>query len=150
MIERKRTVLKTSDHLFKQFLASEDTFRVYKNDQLLFSSKKAGLLPPLEYLGQELLEKDVVVFDRITGNAAALLMTLIECREVFSDLGSETAVLTLDNSGIEHTFVTTVDFIRDKTGENMCPMEKLSLNKTPQEFLEALKQRISRSSSTSC
>jgi hypothetical protein len=133
---------KTIDSLFNEFLLSKDTFRVYKDDRLLFSSQKGGLMPPLEYLGQAAPEKDVIVFDRIVGNAAALLMTLISCKEVMSDLGSEMAIETLDSAGIKHTFMTTVDYIRDRTGRDMCPMEKLSLNKSPEEFRRALKERM--------
>ena len=130
-------------NLFTDFLNSKDTFRVYKGKRLIFSSQKVGLLPPLEYLEtMSSYENDETVFDRITGNAAALLMTLISCKEVVSDLGSDMAIKTLDSANIGHRFAKTVDYIRDKSGQDMCPMEKLSLKKTPEEFHRALKERL--------
>jgi hypothetical protein len=134
---------------YKEFLASQDTFRVYKDNQLVFASQKDRLMPPVEYLGKFASHADdVVVFDRIIGNAAALLLILTSCREVFSPLGSEMAIRTLNPAGIKYHFDKTVDFIRDKSGMDMCPMEKLSLNKNPEEFYRALKERMQGKSTT--
>ncbi len=137
-------------NLFTNFLFSQDTFRVYQAGILIFASKKERLAPLLEYISEnsQLTTHnskldDVVVFDRVVGNAAALLLTKIFCKEVYSDLGSEMAVKTLDAAGIEYHFNRTVDCIKDDAGENMCPMEQLSLNKTPEEFLQVLKSRVS-------
>ena len=124
--------------LFSEFLGSNDTLRVYKKDKLIFSSGKERLLSLLEYIDKfALLEKDVTVFDRIVGNAAALLLKKVFCYEVYSPLGSELAIQTLNNSGINHHFTEIVSFIQDQNKQGMCPMEKLSLNKSPEEFYQA-------------
>lgn len=96
----------------------------------------------LEYLAHfSPYEVDVVVFDRVVGNAAALLLKKILCREVYSELGSENAIKTLVSSGIDYHFNKTVPYIENDSRQDMCPMEKLSLGKSPEEFYEALKKR---------
>lgn len=128
--------------LFSRFLTSDDTLRVYKGNRLLFASKKDRLLPLLEYIDKfAYREKDVAVFDRIVGNAAALLLTKASCAEIYSQLGSELAVETLSNYDIRCRFSKVVPYIQAAGGKGMCPMEKLSLGKSPDEFYEALKAR---------
>ena len=129
--------------MFDEFLASDDTLRIYKGDRLLFASSKDRLLPLVDYIDKFIpYEKGVTVLDRVVGNAAALLLHKISCNEIYSALGSELAARTLDSFGISYHFMETVPYIKDATGQDMCPMEKLSLNKQPDEFYQVLKERI--------
>ncbi len=124
--------------LFNDFLGSSDTLRVYRGDRLIFASNKERLLPLLEYIDKFFpYEEKVTVFDRIVGNAAALLLKKISCREVYSSLGSELAAKTLSNFSISYHFTEIVPYIQNQSQEDMCPMEKLSLNKSPEEFYQA-------------
>ena len=124
---------------FDEFLKSKDTVRVYKGDKLLFSSQKERLSPLLEYAARFVpYEKDVTVFDRVVGNAAALLLNKIRCSEVFSPLGSDMAIEAMDSFGIKYHFMEIVPCIQDDSRQNMCPMEKMSLGKTSEEFYQAL------------
>ena len=135
-----------NDSIVREFSSSGDTFRVYREDRLVFASDKERLLPLLEYTETcTPYEKDVTVLDRVVGNAAALLLARIRCRETYSDLGSELAVETLDRLGISHRFAETVPHIENNRRDGMCPMEELSLGKTPDEFYRALMERISGS-----
>jgi hypothetical protein len=127
---------------FNEFLSSADTFRVYKGKRVLFTSRKDRLAPAVEYIEKIPHEHGVIVYDRIVGNAAALLLQIIRCHTVFSELGSENAIKTLKAAGITYHFNETVDCIMNDSGQDMCPMEKLSLGKTSSEFLKALKERM--------
>jgi hypothetical protein len=125
--------------LFNEFLASNDTLRIYKDGQLIFSSTEDRLLPLLEYISRfASYQQQVVVFDKIMGNAAALLSIKADCQEVYSPLGSEIAVRTLEQYGINYQINEIVPYIRQADSEEMCPMEKLSLDKSPEEFYEAV------------
>jgi hypothetical protein len=125
--------------LFNEFLTSDDTLRVYEGDQLIFSSSKDRLLPLLEYLDRFAADHQrVVIFDKIIGNAAALLAIKADCQTVFSPLGSQLATNTLEKYGIEYHFSQIVPCIQRADGEDMCPMEKLSLGKDTEEFYEAM------------
>jgi len=131
--------------LFHEFVAGDDTLRVYKGDKLVFSSKKDRLLPLMEYLDRfASAHEGVVVFDKIIGNAAALLVVKSQCREVFSPLGSELAVQTLGKYGIAYHFTRIVPAIQRVDGEDMCPMEKLSIGKEPEEFHQTMVDIINK------
>jgi len=124
-------------------VTSDDTLRVYKDNQLLFASKKDRLLPIVEYIDNFVpYHPQVVIFDKIMGNAAALLAIKADCREVYSPMGSQFAVKTLDKYGIKYHLSETVPYIQKPDQEEMCPMEKLSLDKEPGEFYEVMKAII--------
>lgn len=132
-----------SQYLFSEFLSSGDTLRVYQDDRLIFSSSKDRLLPLLEYLGRFVPHyQPVVIFDKIVGNAAALLSVKAGCREVYSPLGSQLAVETLDKYDIKYHITEIVPYIQKPNEADICPMEKLSINKEPEEFYRVMKDTI--------
>jgi len=129
--------------LFKLFLDSDNTLNVYKEDKLIFISTKDRLLPLMDYVDEFANKhRQIVVFDKLTGNAAALLCIKAHCREVYSPLGSQLAEKTLNRYGIAYHFNKVVPFIQQANRKDMCPMEKLSIGKEPEEFYQALKARI--------
>jgi len=129
--------------LFKLFLDSDNTLNVYKENKLIFISTKDRLLPLMDYVDEFANKhKQIVVFDKLTGNAAALLCIKAHCREVYSPLGSQLAEKTLNRYGIAYHFNKVVPFIQQANRKDMCPMEKLSIGKGPEEFYQALKARI--------
>ena len=131
-----------STPLFSEFLVSNDTLRVYKGDRLIFTSSKDGLLPLLEYIDKFApYEKNVTVFDQVVGNAAALLLKKLFCNEINSPLGSELAAKTLSSFGINYHFAEIVPYIQNRSRKDMCPMEKLSINKQPEEFYQAVREQ---------
>jgi hypothetical protein len=130
---------KTGNNKFDEFVKSPDTVRVFKGEKLIFSSREPRLLPLLEYARRFApYEKGVTVCDRVVGNAAALLLKKILCGEVYSPLGSEAAIKTLDSFGIKYHFTAVVDCIMDDTRQNMCPMEKMAMGKTAEEFYQLM------------
>ena len=124
--------------LFEEFLASGDVLRLYAGYRLVFRSGQPGLRGLVAYLrSSKPVDGDITAFDRVVGNAAALLIKKLACREVFSPRGSQAAAKTLADCGISYHFTETVPAIqnRDKTG--LCPMEQLSLGKGPEAFYQA-------------
>jgi hypothetical protein len=134
--------------LFSAILASDDTLRIYQDETLVFSSEKDRLLPLMEFIvlqQKDSVQQPVTIFDRIMGNAAALLVVKLNCREVYSPLGSELAVRTLERYGIEYHLSEIVPYIQRPDGKGICPMEQLSINKEPEEFYREMKARINKS-----
>ena len=128
--------------LFSAFLASDNTLRIFQDDNLVFSSEKDHLLPLMEYLANYSPgQTPVIIFDKIMGNAAALLAVKANCYEVYSPLGSELAVKSLERYGIEYHLTEIVPYIQRPDGKGMCPMEKLSIGKDPEEFYREIKAR---------
>lgn len=128
-------------HLLDDFLISEDSLRVYDGDRLIFKSSKDGLQPLLEYIDVFTpYPGKIRIFDKIMGNAAALLSVKAGCQEVYSSLGSELAIQTLSSYHIEYHFAEVVPYIQKRNQQGMCPMEELSISKSPEEFYQVLKQ----------
>ena len=125
--------------LFDDFLESSDSLRVYRDENLVFSSSRNMLLPLLQYI-REYRDKHepVVVFDKIVGNAAALLLVVAGCDEVYSPLGSKLAVTTLEVYGIKYHIQNTVPYITRPGTDIICPMEQRSINKRPDSFYDEL------------
>lgn len=129
--------------LFNEFLTSANTLRVYKGSKLIFASNKDRLLPLVEYLESfASRHRNVVIFDRIMGRAAALLCVKARCREVFSPLGSQLAINVLLKRDIKYHLTLTVPCILKPDLQQMCPMELLSIGKDPEEFYKALKNLL--------
>ena len=125
-----------------EFSVSTDTLRVYKDTTLLFTSRRERFLALLEYIdGFAVRYQGVVIFDKVVGNAAALLSIKASCQEIYSPLGSQRAVETLKNYGIRYHLNQIVPYIRQVNQDDMCPMEKLSLNKDPDEFYAMMRAR---------
>jgi len=129
--------------LFDEFVSGTDTLRVYKGNNLVFTSDKDRLLPLIEYLDNFAPRcRNVVIFDKILGRAAALLCVKANCRGVYSPLGSQLAVEVLDKLGIKYYFMQTVPCIQKPNGTEMCPMEALSIAKEPEEFYQTIKRKL--------
>ena len=138
--ELENSSLQIYQPLFNEFLSSDDSLQVYKGDKLLFSSKKERLLPLLEYIERMAPHhRQVVILDKIMGNAAALLSIKAGCQEVYSPLGSQLAVKTLGKYGVKYHLTEIVPHIQKPGGQDMCPMEQLSLDKEPEEFYQIVK-----------
>ncbi|MBA7712307.1 hypothetical protein ES703_121280 [subsurface metagenome] len=132
-----------SKDLYKAFISSGDTLRIYDGETPAFSSKKERLLPLMEYIAaQKSGGGALIIYDKVMGNGAALLAVKINAREVYSPLGSEIAVKTLQKYGIKYHLDKTVPRIKRPDGQGMCPMEELSIGKDPEEFYLALKARL--------
>jgi len=97
----------------------------------------------MEYIAaRENGQDSVLIYDKIMGNAAALLAVKAGAAGVFSPLGSELAIKTLDRYGIKYRLTKIVPFIMREDGRALCPLEQLSIGKSPEEFYEIMKTRI--------
>ena len=124
-------------------MKSEDTLRIFEKGELVFSSAKDRVGPLIEYIDSDRPKRDgAVIFDKIMGNAAALLAVKAGAREVFSPLGSQLGIDTLNRYNIKYHLNRIVPFIQKDDSQDMCFMEKLSMGKDPEEFYTAIKAII--------
>ena len=132
-----------NNQLFNEFVETQDTLWVYLAGNLHFRSVEKGIAPLFTYI-QEFTPcpEGAVVFDRVVGNAVALLLKMASCQEVYSLTGSELAIETLKRLGIAHSFLSVTPYIINRTGDDMCPFEKASIGKLPEEFYEFVKQKL--------
>ncbi len=91
------------------------------------------------YSEKPYLLKGALVADKVVGKAAAAILALGGASEVYADVMSEPALTMLRATGAKITYSKLVPHIKNRSGTDMCPMDKLCLNaKTPQECLELL------------
>ena len=129
--------------IYRDFLSSGDTLRIYAEGRLVFTSARDRLSAILDYLEKGAgTGPPVTVMDRVVGRAAALLAIRAGCREIYSPLGSRLAEEALDEQGVAHFFDAVVPHIRNAAGTDICPMEKLSLGKNPEQFYALMKAKM--------
>ena len=132
---------------YHEFLFNEDSFHVYENGHLLYHSTKGRIIPWLEFIDLfSPLVSNVTVFDKVVGNAAALLAIKAGCRSLYSPVGSQLAADTLEKYHIKYSFINTIPYICKADSLEMCPLEKLSLDKRPEDFYETVRVQISMAS----
>ena len=84
--------------------------------------------------------KDAQISDRVIGRGAALLMVKGRVREVFAYVISEPALDVLQQAGIPATYATLQPHIINRTGTDICPVEKLtSVTADPDEAYRLIK-----------
>lgn len=115
-----------------------------RSGQKLLTSEKMGIAPLVDAVdGGECL--GCVAADRIVGKAAALLYALLGAKEVFGSVMSVEGEKTLTRFGIAHSCKTLTKFIRNRSGDGICPMEQtVSDIDDPHQALIALKATLAR------
>ncbi len=112
--------------LFYNFLLSQDNFQVFERNELLYSSNKNKLISWLEYIGMfSPYVIGTIIFERLMGNAAALLAVKSGCQKVYSPLASRLARVTLEKYRIKYELIHIVPYIHSDQGDDICPLERL-------------------------
>jgi len=124
---------------FEKFIESGWGLALWLGDKRIFRSKKSGVRGLLDFVKKYGKKYEgVIIFDRIVGQAVALLAAYLKAKAVYGALGSELAIKALKKFKIEFYFQKTVSNILNKDQTDLCPFEKLSLDKTPEEFYKSL------------
>jgi len=125
---------------FQEFVKNNFGLEIRRKKRIIFRSKDAGIKGFLKFIkkyGRRF--ENLTVFDKKVGNAVALLSVYIKAKEVFAVIGSRTAQKTLKKFKIKFHFKKTIPRILNIKGNDICPLEKLSHLKTPEEFYELVK-----------
>lgn len=83
-----------------------------------------GIAPLLAIASEENALRGASVADLIVGKAAALLMAYAGVSEVYAEVMSEAGERTLSEHDIPHSCGLLVPYIIDRTGKDVCPMER--------------------------
>ncbi|HLN19369.1 MAG TPA: DUF1893 domain-containing protein [Patescibacteria group bacterium] len=119
----------------EKFNETRWTFVVIKNNKITYRSKKEGLKPLLFCLKEKKdLLRNSTVYDKIVGRAAACLMIYGKVKSVITPVISRSALRELEKYQIKINYQKTTGKIMNQGGDDICPMEKLSKNKNPDEF----------------
>lgn len=124
---------------FKKFLESDLELQIFSQNKIIYESKESGVRGLLDFLKTDYRQyENISVFDKVVGRAAAFLTILLDAKEIYGAVGSESAAEALDDWGIKYHFEKAIPNILDRDKADICPMEKLSEGKTPEEFYKAL------------
>ena len=124
----------------KDFTDKKLAFALIKGDKILYKSKKQRLAPLIFCLKKYKSQmRGATVFDKVVGRAVALLLIYGRIKEVKTALISEGAIKLFGKNKIKLSYGKKVKHILNRTGDDLCPMEKLSRDKTFKEFCKILK-----------
>ncbi len=131
---------------------NEAVTRLYANDLRcvaftkngVYESTLFGIKPLMVKLREDRsFFKDAVVADRVIGKAAAMLLVSSGVSEVFGAVMSEAAEDVLKQAGVSYGYCEMVPYIKNRTGDGMCPMEQTVASITDvNEAFDALEQTI--------
>jgi hypothetical protein len=135
----------------KEHLKSKSkTLVLAKGGRVIASSSGRGiadLVRFIETLGNELAGASIA--DKVVGKAVVLLIRYAGIVAVYAGMMSELAKKALDGTEISYSYGKLVPTILNRAGDDLCPMEKLSLAyDDPIEGTLALKALVTEMSKT--
>ena len=141
-LKKESVTKKEAKKNFDAFLESNFELEIWAEDKIVFQSEERGLKGLLDFIAKNNHKfKGSIIFDKKVGRGVALLIEYLGAKMVFGKVGSKLAEEALKNAKIDFYFKETVEKILNKNGNDMCPIEKLSIEKNPEDFLKALKEK---------
>lgn len=90
------------------------------------------------------------VADKVIGKAAAMLLAAGGAVDVYGQVMSEAAVRVLQEAGIAYAYGDLVPYIRNRTGDGLCPLEEaVQTLRDPSDAFAVLERRIAELMSAS-
>lgn len=125
-----------------QFLLKGATFALVKDNEI-FSTDRNGIAPLLELAEQGKNLTGFSAADKIVGKAAALLYCYMGVEQVYAEVMSRAAGSVFDKNGVKYSYGTLTNYIVNRKGDGMCPMESAVLNTdAPAEAVCALRKTL--------
>lgn len=100
---------------------------VVKEGNIVFSSLDRGIKPVYQIYtnGQHLLE-GAYISDRVTGKAAAMILSKANIAGIYTEIISEPAIKIFKDNNISLIYESKVDYILNREKNGSCPIEKIS------------------------
>lgn len=118
------------------------TFAAVNGDDIITSSDR-GVKPLLSLIDSGKTLSGYSAADRAVGNGAAYLYVLLKVKSVYTYVISRAALDTLAKYGIDVSYDTLTDAIRNRSGEGLCPMESaVAAAESPEAALELIRNKL--------
>lgn len=112
-------------------------------DGACIASDKRGIAPMMDFIASGINLASYSVADIVVGKAAALLFAKSGIKSVFAKTLSKSGKKILELYGIKYEYETLTERIINRTGTDICPMEKaVSATIDPLEAYDLLKKAI--------
>lgn len=133
----------------KKILLEENmTLVIVKNEKVIYKSKEKGIKPL--YIAVTTLKETIkgsCAADRVVGKAAAWLYTYLDIKRLYCEIISKEGKKKLIEKNIGLEFTKEVEYIKNRTKTDMCPVEKISKDENDfdnlliniRKFLESIK-----------
>ena len=109
----------------KEILLSDESLTcVLCDGKNVLKSSYSGIRPMLEFISKGTDFSEYSAADRIVGRAAAMLFVLAGVKEVYACVFSKGGEDVLKKHGISYQFGESADTIINRSGNDICPMEK--------------------------
>lgn len=117
---------------------------VAKGEKIDYQASGLGVRPIITPMRQDRsFFKGKQVADTVVGKAAALLLVLSGAVEVYGRVMSRSAVEVLKAHGVEYQYDELVDYIQNRTGDGMCPLEQSVLEEeNPAKAFDKIEKKI--------
>lgn len=103
------------------------TICLCKNGERLYSDKR-GIAPMMNFISDGVNLAGYSVADLVVGKAAALLFVKCGIKKVFAKTLSAYGKKILEMYGVDYEYETLTEKIINRSGTDICPMEKTVLN----------------------
>jgi hypothetical protein len=109
------------------FLHSHSDSIVAVRNQTVIGTKQGDGIRPFLELMNDMKDQlsECVIGDRILGKASALLCCYVHARGMYAPQGTKTAIAALVVHGIPAQVDSMVPHIMNRTGDGLCPFERL-------------------------
>ena len=102
-------------------------FVIARDNQILLDSSAKGIKPIFDAYRESKEDlKNASVADRVIGKAASMFLIAGDIKSLYTDLISDIAYDLLQEHKIQVEYSKKVPMILNRTGDDICPMEKLS------------------------
>lgn len=130
-------------NIAKNTLHEKDYTCVLYNGEVFLTSNLRGVAPLIKLIGQRGTFEGFCVADKVIGKAAALLYVKMKISCVYADTISEGAVSVFENYGVPFSFSKKCEYIINRKGDDLCPMEKAVKSIfNPEEAFTAICERL--------
>ena len=142
--DRNKTYMNEAMTKAKSLLNGKTTCVLADAAGHIIRSERRGIAPMMllfEQLGDTKLPEGFCAADKIVGKAAAFLFVRAGINSVYAEVLSRDGKAVLDAYGIPVEYETLSDRIINRTGDDICPMEKcVAACKEPEEGYLALRK----------
>lgn len=109
-----------------EMLHKGDYSCVVRNGSEVRTFTRPGVADLYSLLGEDAaFLKGAEVVDKVIGKAAAALVVLGGVKELYAEVISLSALMLIRDAGIEVDFSVVVPYIRNRNGDDWCPLEML-------------------------
>jgi hypothetical protein len=114
---------------FNHSLLNDYTCVIKENQAIIYTSKKRGVAPILDFYHQaNFVKKDYTVIDKIMGKSAVLLSLLIGAKHIQTPTISEPGLAIAKHHKIQVDYDRVVPYIMNRDNTGPCPIENSVLD----------------------